>query len=81
MDGFKTLGTGRPTEQSGRIVFEVFAAVRVVTFPSRYERNNVAGPHCVLGQGALQVARFQFLRFVDGVRHASRILSGGGRTD
>jgi hypothetical protein len=35
----------------------------------------------VLGQGALQVARFQFLRFVDGVRHASRILSGGGRTD
>ena len=33
MDGFETLGTGRPAEQSCRIVVEVLAAVRVVAFP------------------------------------------------
>ncbi|UUS15889.1 hypothetical protein NMB32_10540 [Stenotrophomonas sp. CD2] len=58
------------------MVVEVFAAVRVVAFPNGYERRNAAGPRCVPGQCALQMARFQFLRFVDGVRHASCILSG-----
>jgi hypothetical protein len=33
------------------------------------------------GPGRCQVARFHFLRFVDGVRHAGCILSRGGRTD